>query len=144
METVDGATDISPRVGFNWSVDEARKTQVRGGAGYYVGRAPWVFWSNSYGQTGAGTYTVSTIPTGGLTGYLANSFDPSSPYGTGTQTGSSRSEIDLADDKTHMPSLWRMNLGIDHKLDFLASTISLDAIHSINDNTILSPTTISR
>jgi len=134
--TVNGATDISPRFGFNWSADEERKTQLRGGIGYFVGRAPWVFWSNSYGQTGAGTYTVQTIPTGGLAGYLANSFDPASPYGTGTQTGTSRSEIDLANNKTHMPSLWRTNLGIDHKVPFLTSTFSIDAFYSVNDHTI--------
>jgi hypothetical protein len=134
--TVDGAIDVSPRTGFNLSLDDEHRTQIRGGAGYFVGRAPWVFWSNSYGQTGAGTYTVSTLPTGGLSGYLANSFDPKNPYGTGTQTGSSRSEIDLAKDKMHMPSLWRMNLGVDHKLDFLTSTVSLDGIYSVNDNTL--------
>jgi Carboxypeptidase regulatory-like domain/TonB-dependent Receptor Plug Domain/TonB dependent receptor len=134
--TVDGATDVSPRVGFNWSLDEARKTQIRGTAGYYVGRAPWVFWSNAYGQTGLGTYTVGTIPTGGLTGYLANSFDPANPLGTGTQTGTSRSEIDLVDNKTHMPSLWRMNLAVDHQLSFLDTKVSLDLHHSINDNTL--------
>jgi outer membrane receptor protein involved in Fe transport len=134
--TVDGATDVSPRFGFNWSVDEARTTQVHGGAGYFVGRAPWVFWSNSYGQTGLGTYTVNTIPPGGLSGYLTNSFDPKNPLGTGTQTGTSRSEIDLADDKTHMPSLWRLDLGVDHKLKFLDSVVSVDVTHSINDNTL--------
>lgn len=134
--TVDGATDVSPRAGFNYSVNEERTLQVRGGAGYFVGRAPWVFWSNSYGQTGAGTYTSTALPTGGLTGYLANSFDPAAPLGTGTQTGLSRAEINLADDKTHMPSLWRMNLAADQKLPFLASTLSVEAIHSINENTL--------
>ncbi len=134
--TVDGATDVSPRFGFNLAVDEARNTQVRGGVGYFVGRAPWVFWSNSYGNTGSGTFTVTTLPTGGLTGYLANNFDPAAPYGTGTQTGVSRSEIDLADDKMHMPSLWRMNLAADHKLKFLDSSVSVEAIHSINDHSL--------
>jgi len=134
--TVDGATDVSPRFGFNLAFDDERKTQLRGGVGYFVGRAPWVFWSNSYGQTGAGTFTSSTIPTGGLTGYLTNDFDPASPMGTGTQAGASRAEIDLADDKTHMPSLWRMNLGVDHRLDFLDSVVSAEVIHSINDHTI--------
>lgn len=134
--TVDGAHEISPRLGFNWSLDEARKTQIRGTAGYYVGRAPWVFWSNSYGNTGSGTFSVLTLPTGGLTGYLANNFDPANPNGIATQTGSSRAEIDLADDKTHMPSLWRGNLVLEHKLDFLDSIVSLDFMHSINDHTL--------
>jgi hypothetical protein len=134
--TVDGATDISPRVGFNWAIDKERKTQLRGGFGYFVGRAPWVFWSNSYGSTGVGTFTSNVIPTGGLNGYLANSFDPANPMGTGTQTGTSRAEIALSQDEMNMPSLWRGNLGLDHKLAFLDSKITLEVVHSINENTI--------
>jgi hypothetical protein len=134
--TVDGAVDVSPRAGFNYSFDEMRTTQLRGGAGYFVGRAPWVFWSNSYGQTGAGTFSTTALPTGGLTGYLNNNFDPAKPMGTGTQTGSSRAEIDLADDGMHMPSLWRGNLALDHKLKFLDSVITVEVIHSINDHTL--------
>ncbi len=134
--TVDGAKEVSPRFGFNWALDDDRKTQLHGGVGYFVGRAPWVFWSNSYGQTGLGTYTVSTLPTGGLNGYLANSFDPANPMGTGTQTGISRAEIDLADAGTHMPSLWRGNFTADRKVDFLDSIFTLDLTHSINDHTL--------
>ena len=134
--TVDGATDISPRAGFNWAIDPERKTQLRGGFGYFVGRAPWVFWSNSYGNSGVGTYSVLSLPTGGLNGYLTNSFDPSSPYGTAPQVGAVRAEVDLAQDKMHMPSLWRGNLGLDHKLGFLDSKVSLEVVASINDNTI--------
>jgi hypothetical protein len=134
--TVDGAHEFSPRASFNWSVDEARTTQVRGGVGYFVGRSPWVFFSNSYGNTGSGTFSVLTLPTGGLTGYLANNFDPASPYGTATQTGTSRAEIDLTDNKIHMPSLWRGNLSVDHKLQFLNSIVTLDVTHSVNDHTL--------
>jgi len=134
--TVDGATDISPRVGFNLALDHDRTAQIRGGFGYFVGRAPWVFWSNSYGNTGVGTYTVNTIPTGGLTGYLNNNFDPTIPYGTGTQTGAVRAEVDLAQDEMHMPSLWRGNLALDKKLKFLDTKISFEVVHSINEHTI--------
>ncbi len=134
--TVNGAKDISPRVGFNWSLDDARTTQLRGGFGYFVGRAPWVFWSNSYGNTGVGTYSVLTVPTGGLNGYLANSFDPANPNGTGAQTGNVRAEVDLANQNMHMPSLWRGNLGLDHKLKFLDSKVTVEVVHSINDHTI--------
>lgn len=134
--TVDGATDVSPRAGFNLALDEERTTQLRGGVGYFVGRAPWVFWSNSYGQTGAGTFTSTAMPSGGLTGYLANNFDPANPLGTGTQTASSAAEIDLADDKTHMPSTWRGNIGLDRKIAALGATFSIDLVYSVNDNTL--------
>ena len=133
--TVDGATDISPRIGFNWALDHERTAQLRGGVGYYVGRAPWVFWSNSYGSTGVGTYSVLTAPVGGLTGYL-NSFDPANPMGTGTQTGTLRADMAISEDEMHMPSLWRGNLAVDKKLPFLNSKVTVEVVHSINDNTI--------
>jgi hypothetical protein len=134
--TIDGASEVAPRIGFNWSLDEDRKTQIRGTAGYFVGRAPWVFFSNAYGNTGAGTFSSLSLPTGGLTGYFANNFDPASPYGTATQTGTSRAEINLNDDGIHMPSLWRFNIGLDRKLElFGKSTFSFDFVHSINDHT---------
>jgi hypothetical protein len=133
--TVDGANEYSPRVGFNWAIDQERRTQLHGGFGYFVGRAPWVWWSNSYGNTGLGTFTVSTLPTGGLSGYLSG-FDPANPMGTATQTGTSRAEIDLADAGTHMPSLWRGNLTLEHRLPELDSVASLDLVHSINDHSL--------
>ena len=134
--TIDGASEVSPRVGFNLALDDTRTTQLHGTFGHFVGRAPWVFWSNSYGNTGAGTYSVLTVPTGGLTGYLANQFDPANPYGTAPQTGNARAEIDLADPGMHMPSLWRGNLSLDHKLKFLNSKITVELVHSINDQTL--------
>lgn len=134
--TVDGAKDISPRIGFNYSLDAARKTQMRGTLGYYLGRSPWVFWSNSFGNTGSGTFSSLALPTGGLTGYLANSFDPANPFGTASQTGVSRAEINLADNETHMPSLWRGTLAVDHKLGFLDSVVRLEIDHSVNDNSL--------
>ncbi len=133
--TIDGAKDISPRFSFNWALDEARVTQVRGGYGYFVGRSPWVFFSNSYGAAGVGTFSSLTTPVGGLTGYLATSFDPANPLGTATQTGLVRADMALTDAGIHMPSLWRGNIGIDHKLGFLGSMVTLEFIHSINDHT---------
>lgn len=133
--TIDGAKDISPRIGFNWSLDDERKKQLRGSAGYFVGRAPWVFFSNSVGNTGSGTFSSLTLPAGGLNGYLTNNFDPAAPMGTATQAGLSRAEINFNDPGMHMPSLWRYSIGYDHKLKFLGSTFMIDYIYSVNDNT---------
>ncbi len=77
--TLDGAEYISPRLSFNYSVDDKRITQIRGGAGHFTGRAPWVFFSNSYGQTGVGSFTQANVAASGLTNYLQNSFNPASP-----------------------------------------------------------------
>ncbi len=58
-ETVDqsslpGATALfSPRVGFNWNVDGARRTQIRGGTGIFTGRVPFVWIGNVISNPGA-------------------------------------------------------------------------------------------
>ena len=41
-----------PRVGFNWQSGANNITQIRGGAGIFSGRAPYVWISNAYGNAG--------------------------------------------------------------------------------------------
>ena len=43
---------ISPRFGFNWDPTGDGKQQLRGGVGIFTGRTPYVWISNSYGNTG--------------------------------------------------------------------------------------------
>jgi hypothetical protein len=44
--------NISPRLGFNWAIDDERNTQIRGGIGVFSGRFPAVWVSNQYSNTG--------------------------------------------------------------------------------------------
>jgi hypothetical protein len=55
------ATDVvpapkmfSPRAGFNWDLSNggAKRSQMRGGLGLFVGRTPYVWLSNQYSNTG--------------------------------------------------------------------------------------------
>jgi len=58
-ETVDqshlpGARPLfSPRIGFNWNVAGARRTQIRGGTGIFTGRVPFVWIGNVISNPGA-------------------------------------------------------------------------------------------
>ena len=43
---------FSPRVGFRWDINRDNSFLVRGGAGIFTGRIPFVWISNSFGNTG--------------------------------------------------------------------------------------------
>jgi hypothetical protein len=105
----------SPRVGFNWSVDENRNTQLRGGTGVFTGRPAYVWISNQVGNTGV------------LTGFqqldntTARPFDPSpARYKPTSVDGSPASSFELAlsDPDFKFPQLWRTNIAVDQRLPF--------------------------
>ncbi len=137
--TPDGTSSISPRFGFNYALDQERRTQVRGGVGHFFGRAPWVIFSNSFGQTGVGGFTLLSsagqLPTS-LTEYLRTQFNPASPIGTGTDNPALRREVNWVDNGTELPQSWRGNLAVDRKLPFLDSMLSFEVVHSIVDKAI--------
>jgi|CXWL01.1.fsa_nt_gi hypothetical protein len=149
--SLDGSSSISPRVGFNYALDEDRRTQVRGGIGHFFGRAPWVIFSNSWNSPGVGNFSLLSsggqLPTS-LTDYLRLHFDPANPIGIGTDNPALRREVDWVDAGTKLPQSWRGNLALEHKLPFLDSMLTLEGIHSKVDQAIfltnenLRPTTI--
>ena len=132
--SLDGVQTFSPRVGFNYSLDAERKTQLRGGIGHFLGRSPWVFFSNSFGNTGVGSFSrASTDTANALPSSLATylqSFDVANPIGTGTDNPSLRREVDFNDNGVNLPAVWRGNLAVDHKLGFLDSTVTAEFVRS--------------
>lgn len=48
---------FSPRWGFNWQSEGDRRTQVRGGAGIFVGQVPFVWLSNAFHNDGLRSFT---------------------------------------------------------------------------------------
>ncbi|MEJ7658705.1 MAG: hypothetical protein WKG07_03320 [Hymenobacter sp.] len=69
--TPNGQVLYSPRLGFNWDVNNDSKVQLRGGTGIFTGRVPFVWLSNSYTNSGliqgavdqTGTPAVAATPT---------------------------------------------------------------------------------
>ena len=105
----------SPRVGFNWGVDENRNTQVRGGTGVFTGRPAYVWISNQIGNTGV------------LTGFeqldntTARPFNPNPDFYKPTNvTGAPAAsyELALSDPEFKFPQLWRTNIAVDQRLPF--------------------------
>lgn len=133
--SLDGVKTFSPRIGFNYAANEKRTMQIRGGIGHFLGRSPWVFFSNSFGNTGVGSFSRANTDTASpltssLASYLKNDFDPANPIGSGVDNPSLRREVDFNDNGIKLPSVWRGNLALDRKLAFLDSTFSAEYVYS--------------
>jgi len=148
--TIDGTETLAPRLSFNYAFDDDRTTQVRGGTGVILGRNPWVWISNVYGNTGVGRYrTTVTTTSPSLVSYVNTQFDPASPIGTAaTAPAGTSGDIALLAPGTELPSVLRTNLALDHNLRALGATLTLEYIHTDNldafftDNANLRPTTV--
>lgn len=138
--TIDGAEQLAPRLSFNYALDNDRRVQLRGGIGIFLGRNPWVWMSNSYGNAGFGrftrTFTTGTLPT--LNQYLGGTFgssdpiytfDSDNPLGTTTAT-TGGGDVAFIKPGLKLPTNLRGNLAVDVKLNFLDSKFSIEYIHT--------------
>jgi len=109
-ETVDGNELVQPRVGFNYSFDTERPTQLRGGAGLFQGSPPAVWLSNNF--TNTGTLIQVVQDTNGGTGVSADpNFIPPEAAGA-----SPAQDVDALDPGFDQPSVWRWNIAFEHTL----------------------------
>ena len=119
-----------PRLGFNWDVTGKKMTQVRGGAGIFTGRPPYVWVSNQIGNNGV------------LTGFIdvSNStqykFTPdASVFTPATPTLPSTFDIAATDADYKFPQILKTNLAIDQKLP-LGLILSGELIINKNINAV--------
>ncbi|MCB1058435.1 MAG: TonB-dependent receptor [Acidobacteria bacterium] len=109
--TPDGNLLWSPRIGFNWDIGGTGEQQLRGGIGIFSGKAPYVWLSNQYSNTGIEFTRLSAF--GGGIPFVA---DPDGqPKSIG---GASTSEVDLIDPDFKLPQVLRVTLGYDRQLGF--------------------------
>ncbi len=104
----------SPRVGFNWDVTGDRTTQIRGGAGVFTGRLPFVWMSNQFGNTGMDIANVAlTSPATPF--FLA---DPNNQASLVTVPGlfAANTNINVIAEDFKFPQIFRATLGIDQKI----------------------------
>ena len=105
----------SPRVGFRWFMDSAHKSLLRGGAGLFTGRVPFVWLSNAYNNTGMETKSVKANPS-----KIDNFPLTSNPYqdiiASGVLTaGGSGATINTMNKNFKYPQVFRVNLGFDQE-----------------------------
>lgn len=129
--TLDGEILWQPRVGFNYTFDSDRPTQLRGGVGLFQGGAANVWLSNPYSNTGIVTQVVgcgiggfANCPTTG-TGI----FSPDPASQVSSFTGSlPASNVDFLDENLDQPSVWKANLALEHELPWWGAVLSAEAV----------------
>lgn len=119
--------DISPRLGFNWAIDEERNTQVRGGIGVFSGRFPAVWVSNQYSNTGVDFYTYTVTPNN----FVADINNQPRPASATLPTA----EVNVTDPNYKAPSILRTNLAVDQVLPY-NFVFSLEGIYSKTYNDV--------
>ena len=117
----------SPRAGFNWDLSRGdTRQQVRGGAGIFGGRTPYVWLSNQYTNTGIEFTRVNrAFNTANQIAFVPN------PDAQPTNVGAAATnEINLVDPDYSYPKLVRGNLGYDRSLGFLGFVGSVEFLFS--------------
>ena len=106
---------FSPRIGFNWDVNEERKTQIRGGLGLFTGRVPYVWLSNQLSNNGVLFGSEFTANTAGITGRAfspdVNKYRPKVDF-----EGVIRPvayNLALTDPNFKFPQIFRANMAVD-------------------------------
>jgi hypothetical protein len=124
---------ISPRIGFNWAVDEERNTQVRGGVGLFSGRFPMVWVSNQYASNGVDFYLTSYTSTAAVPSTVRFNPDPYNQPKLATSLPTA--EVDITDPNFKAPSIIRTNLGLDQKLPY-DLVLSVEGLFSWSQNEV--------
>jgi len=124
----------SPRFGFNWDVKGDATTQLRGGAGLFTGRVPFVWISNQYGGTGVASLRYTQSPAD-----LRFNYDPTDAH-LGAyipdNVASVATEIDVTDRNFKFPQVFRANLAVDQRLPLWGLIGSLEGMYTKTANNI--------
>ena len=136
---------FSPRFGFNYDVRGDRSLFIRGGAGIFSGRTPYVWASNAYTNTGLEqtqlTCDGAFSNTSGLTDTVPTfTFDPNAQpttcRGPSTALALPRAGIVYFDKNFKLPQVFRLSLGADIALPW-QMTGTVDGMYGKSINQFL-------
>jgi Carboxypeptidase regulatory-like domain len=139
----------SPRVGFNWDVNEEKNTQVRGGFGIFTGRVPYVWLSNQLSNNGV-LFGSESIAAAAAPAVVANRpfSNDVTKYKPTTIVLPTSYNLAITDENFKFPQIFRANLAVDRNLGngWLATfegiyTKDINAVYLDNINLPIAPRT---
>jgi hypothetical protein len=126
-DVMDSTWLVQPRIGFNYTFNSARPTQLRGGFGLFQGDAPQVWLSNAYNTTGFNYIQYSQF------GNPQNWIDL--PFGSTPDTQpipadptAARMNVNFIADDFEQPAVWKANLAFDTELPWYGIVFSAEAL----------------
>lgn len=129
----------SPRVGFNYDVTGNKNFVIRGGAGIFSGRVPFVWISNQFSNSGVLLNTISVTDNTATTANEVNNgkgFEPDVNKQSSLGNAGKTFEADVMDKYFKFPQVARFNLATDIKLP-LGINATFEGIYSKTLNNIL-------
>lgn len=134
----DSAPLFSPRFGFRWNTDGTDKYILRGGAGIFTGRIPFVWMSNNFSNTGIqlSSYIISN-PDATQVSFI---LDPAKQMqNAGNLAASGSQVINVFDKDFKFTQNLRANLAFDFQLGGIQWTAEALYSKSLNDILYLNP-----
>jgi hypothetical protein len=129
-------TYISPRIGFNWDVNGNKDLIIRGGAGVFTGRFPFVWFTNQPSNSGVIQNTVELTGANAAT-YLFNPNPNAYVANFPTQPGTTApGSLAIVDPEFKMPQVLRVSAAVEKKLgkDW---TLTLEGIYNKDINALI-------
>ena len=125
--TIDGENLYQPRFGFNYKLESARPTQVRGGVGLFQGAAMSVWLGNPYQNTGMAVQNITCASSAG-TCPTADGFFNADPTKQPANLPAviPAMKVDALSTDLAQPSVWKANLAIEHELPWMGLIVSAE------------------
>lgn len=123
-ETIDGESLFQPRVGFNYTFESERPSQLRGGFGLFAGQSPTVWLANPYSNNGL-SYTDYFISTGAGVTFVP---DPNDQLSAFTPGNGATQSIDFIDPDLGQPSAWKANIAFDYETPWYGIVMTTEFI----------------
>jgi hypothetical protein len=128
--TIDGDSLVQPRVGFNYRLDTARPTQVRGGVGLFGGAALNVWLGNPFANPGVSTYAVGCGRDNFGACNIEGLYNPDPTQQRVIPGAVPAAAVDTLAPGLHQPSVWKANLAAEHELPWFGLVASLEYLHT--------------